>query len=111
MIYSWYAILLSCAVFGFGGFQFMLISTGLWSTAPGEAAGLTATLAVPPVMTGLLAFRIGLRRLGRVFAARPDSEHEQVMIRILLVSLNLAYVLILILASGHRPPRPSSDRC
>ena len=78
----------------------MLIRTGLWSTAPYEAAGLTATMAVPPVVTGLLAFRIGFRRLGRVFAARPDSEHEQVMIRILLVSLNLTYVLVLILASG-----------
>ena len=102
VIHSWYAILLSCAVFGFGGFQFMLIRTDLWSAAPYEAAGLSATMAVPPVVTALLAFRIGLRRLGRVFAARPDSEHEQVMIRILLVSLNLAYVLVLILAGG--PP-------
>ena len=99
----------------------MLIRTGLWSTAPYEAAGLTATMAVPPVVTGLLAFRIGFRRLGRVFAARPDSEHEQVMIRILLVSLNLTYVLVLILAGGRpkpspkpsteRSPIPSSDRC
>jgi two-component system sensor histidine kinase RpfC len=100
VIQSWHAILLSCAAFGFGGFQFMLIRTGLWSTAPYEAAGLIATLAVPPAVTGLLVFRIGFRRLGRVFAARPDSEHEQIMIRILLVSLNLAYVLVLILASG-----------
>jgi two-component system, sensor histidine kinase RpfC len=100
VIHSWYAILLSCAVFGFGGFHFMLIRTGLWSTAPYEAVGLAATLAVPPLVTGLLAFHIGFRRLGRVFAARPDSEHEQVMIRILLVSLNLTYVLVLILASG-----------
>jgi len=89
VIHSWYAILVSCAVFGFTGFQFMLIRTGLWSTAPYEAAGLIVTLAVLPAMTGLLAFRIGLRRLGRLFAARPDSEHEQSMIRILLVSLNL----------------------
>ena len=101
VIHSWYVILLSCAVLGFGGFQFMLIQMGLWATAPYEMAGLTMTLAVPPVVTGLLAFRIGLRRLGRLFAARPDSEHEQVMIRILLVSLNLVYVLILILASAH----------
>ena len=107
MIHSWYAILLSCAAFGFGGFQFMLIRTGLWSTAPYEAAGLIATMAVPPVVTALLAFRIGLRRLGRMFAARPDSEHEQVMIRILLVSLNLTYVLALILASG--PTQTSSQ--
>jgi two-component system sensor histidine kinase RpfC len=90
VINSWYAILLGCAVFGFGGFQFMLIRTDLWSTAPLEAAGLTLTLSVPPVVTGLVAFRIGLRRVQRIFAARPDSEHEQVMIRILLVSLNLA---------------------
>ena len=102
VINSWYAILLGCAVFGFGGFQFMLIGTGLWSTAPVEAAGLTLTLSVPPVVTGLVAFRIGFRRVQRMFAARPDSEHEQVMIRILLVSLNLAYVLVLILAGG--PP-------
>jgi two-component system, sensor histidine kinase RpfC len=100
VIHSWYAILVSCAVFGFAGFQFMLIRTGLWSTAPYEAAGLIVTLAVLPVMTGLLAFRIGLRRLGRLFAARPDTEHEQSMIRILLVSLNLVYVLVLMLASG-----------
>ncbi|MGF7211012.1 two-component system sensor histidine kinase RpfC [Skermanella aerolata] len=102
MINSWYAILLSCAVFGFAGFQFMLIRTGLWSAAPYEAAGLTVTLVLPPVVTALVAFRIGLRRVRRIFAARPDSEHEQVMIRILLVSLNLAYVLVLILAVG--PP-------
>ena len=85
----------------------MLIRTDLWSTAPYEAAGLTATMAMPPVVTGLLAFRIGLRRLGRVFAARPDSEHEQVMIRILLVSLNLTYVLVLILAGG--PPETFNE--
>ncbi|EWY37119.1 hypothetical protein N825_21260 [Skermanella stibiiresistens SB22] len=93
-------ILLICAVFGIGGFEFVLREAGLWSSAPLEGAGLVTTLVAPPALAGLLAFRMRLAGMRRLLAARSDSEHEQIVIRILLVSLILAYVLSLILAGG-----------
>ncbi|QQP88783.1 response regulator [Skermanella sp. TT6] len=98
MIHSWCVILLICAVFGIGGFGFVLSLAG--EPGPYEGAGLAVTLAVPPVLAGFLAFRTGLAAIGRMSAARTDTEHEQIVIRILLVSLILAYVLVLVLAEG-----------
>ncbi|UEM20151.1 response regulator [Skermanella mucosa] len=98
MIHSWCVILLICAVFGIGGFEFVLSMAG--EAARHEVAGLAVTLAVPPALAGFLAFRTGLPAVGRLFAARTDTEHEQIVIRILLVSLILAYVLALVLAEG-----------
>ncbi|WP_158047102.1 ATP-binding protein [Skermanella pratensis] len=98
MIHSWCVILLICAVFGIGGFEFVLSMAG--EPGPYEGAGLAVTLAVPPALAGFLAFRTGLAAIGRRFAARTDTEHEQIVIRILLVSLILAYVLVLVLAEG-----------
>lgn len=101
MIHSWCVILLICAVFGIGGFEFVLGRGG--EPGPYEGAGLAVTLAVPPALAGFLALRSGLAAIRRLFAARTDTEHEQIVIRILLVSLILAYVVVLVLAEGAAP--------
>jgi two-component system sensor histidine kinase RpfC len=99
----WYAVLLFCSFFGAAGFVIVMQTADLWNRAPGPVTGLILALILPAVMTGFVTARTGLGRMARLLRGRPDSEHEQAMLRILMLNLILYYVFALIVLKGHRP--------
>lgn len=54
--------------------------------------GALALLIALPIALAAVVARVGLWRLAERFAARDDSEHEQILIRVFLVFTLMAYV-------------------
>ena len=61
------------------------------------AATLFAALLLFPAAAGILAARRGLANTAIAFAQRGDSEHEQIMIRVVFVFVVIAYLLVMAL--------------
>ena len=58
-------------------------------------ATLFAALILFPSAAGLLALRRGLGNTAAAFAQRKDSEHEQILIRIVFVFLVITYLMVI----------------
>jgi two-component system sensor histidine kinase RpfC len=68
------------------------------------SATLAIALALFPAAAGLIARARGLERIAAAFAARSDSEHEQILIRVVLVFVVAGYVMTVALASPALAP-------
>src|SRR5215470_13471186 len=58
-------------------------------------ATLFAALILFPAAAGILALGRGLGNTAATFAQRGDSEHEQILIRVVIVLLVIAYLMVI----------------
>jgi two-component system, sensor histidine kinase RpfC len=65
------------------------------------AAALIAALLLFPAAAGLIAHRQGLGQIALALSRREDSEHEQILIRIVLVFVVTGYVLCFAIGSAE----------
>ena len=80
-----------------------LVANGLLPFGRG-AATLLVALALLPATLGVIALRLGLVNIAESFHKRDDSEHEQIMIRVVFVFVVVAYLFILALTSPELRP-------
>lgn len=63
------------------------------------AATLFVALLLFPAAAGLVVMRRGLANIATAFAQRDDSEHEQIMIRVVFVFVVIAYLMVVALTA------------
>ena len=88
------------AVTTFGISTAILIDAGIWSARPVLTTILLVLMAAMPLAVAVVC----LRRLAescQSFAERPDSEHEQIIVRMFLLSIVIAFLGILVWTSGY----------
>ncbi|MEQ9256646.1 MAG: ATP-binding protein, partial [Alphaproteobacteria bacterium] len=75
-----------------------LVATDLWQGPQTASLLVLGVLVALPLIAAVQVARQGLATVAHTWATRPDSEHEQVVLRVLLVSLIVGY---LVLTVGH----------
>ncbi len=88
------------AVTTFGISTAILINSGIWNDSPVLTTTLLVLMAAMPIAVAAAC----LPRLARSchdFAERPDSEHEQIIVRMFLLSIVIAFLGILVWTSGY----------
>ena len=88
------------AVTTFGISTAILISEGIWNAQPIPTTILLILMATMPIAVAVVC----LPRLAEScqnFAERPDSEHEQIIVRMFLLSIVIGFLGILVWTSGY----------
>lgn len=95
--------LAACTVVSVFGYAGTLLLHALSAAGTGEAvvplwsalAVLSTLVAAPGWLAGCFIARGGTAGAMARFSGRPDSEHEQIVLRVVLVTLILAYIFVL----------------
>lgn len=96
----WVIVLSVCALFSNPAFWFDVVVGGHLTREPWLVMMLGTLFLVPPVVAAVIAYRTTAKTLARILSRRADSEHEQIMIRIVFVTVILAHVFGLSILSG-----------
>jgi len=85
-----------CTLFSISVLIYFVFVRGDWSWSIWPAALVLAALVFAPAAVLARISRLGLRQVGDQFDRRPDTEHEQILVRVFVVLVILIYLIVLI---------------
>ncbi|MGH6932666.1 MAG: hypothetical protein ACREEE_09570, partial [Dongiaceae bacterium] len=92
------------AVISVLGFANVLAMTEFWRSQTLVCYGLLAGLILLPILAALIVRAKGLAAVATAFRQRPDSEHDQIMVRLVFVLVILLYLYSIALTADAPGP-------
>jgi two-component system sensor histidine kinase RpfC len=86
------------------GFAAVLVGTDFWRSQAVFCLSVLAGLAALPAVAAIIVRAKGLAQVATAFRERQDSEHEQIMIRVVFVLAILLYLYVCAFFAGSVDP-------